>query len=367
MPKYSALYVVQSDILDEATRRLGDDVPRRCVVGRLPSKVPSKESPHVKIQGGTFENGQVKINLLTSEKSELEKADPKDADHKNTDDGAAEADDPREKADDKPSLPSGKMIIPPRREPKAATEKHQKDDPEKADPKDNNQDRPKEKSQDDLKKDTIDTPEETAGSKDDKAIAKVTLEHEINEIELDAPTSPNRIIISRFPSVTPTSSKKPVGRKMIKFLHWGIGLSSLVIIAVISRMQLGTAAKSRWKDIFIVWLVFSCLSAAATSMVFGVSGTILKGCLWVVKKVYHFVYNTFEGFVQTCLAWLKGEVKSKKEKLMTKAKDMESESRWWGYADDFIMFVLKFAFFFLLVLMVSQQLLDYGDCTYFRV
>lgn len=364
VPKYSALYVVQSDILDEATRRLGDDVPRRCVVGRLPPASPSKESPHVKIQRGTFENGLVEIELLTSGTSDLEKSGSKNTNHKITDEGTTEAVEPEKGVDgseDKPSLPSGKMIIPPKCEPKAASEKHHKDDPQKADPKNTNTGKPKETAQDDPHKDTINGSEETAGSPNEKKVAL-----SINEAE-DKPTPQHKLLVSRFPSVTPTSSKKPVGRKTIKLLHWAIGLSSLVIIAVISRMQLGTAAKSRWKDIFIVWLVFSCLSAAATSMVFGVSGTILKGCLWVVKKVYHFLYETFEGFVQRCLMWLRGEVKSKKERLMTKAKDMEAESRWWGYADDFIMFVLKFAFFFLLVLMVSQQLLDYGDCTYFRV
>lgn len=52
IPKYSALYVVQSDVLDEAARRLGHDVPRYSIVGRLPSEKPSKESPQIKVQGG---------------------------------------------------------------------------------------------------------------------------------------------------------------------------------------------------------------------------------------------------------------------------------------------------------------------------
>lgn len=57
---------------------------------------------------------------------------------------------------------------------------------------------------------------------------------------------------------------------------------------------------------------------------------------------------------------------SKKRRFVTKLEAKEAKSRWWGYTDDVIMFIVKFAFFFILLVMVSQQLLDYGDCTYFR-
>ncbi|GAB1317926.1 hypothetical protein MFIFM68171_08136 [Madurella fahalii] len=333
VPKYSALYIVQSDILDEATLRQGDKIPRRCVVGRLPSEKPSQERPQVKIKRETRKDGLVVIEIVKSE--EAESAEPEDG----------------------LPIPGKKMFIP--------------------------------------STPTVIPKETSGGSAKEKAEDKsndepnVNVKHEIEQVSTakpDAgpePSPTHRIILSRFPSVQfndddpgnnvtdsvaksdkPRAKKRPIGRKTMGALHWAIGLSSLVIIAAVSQMQLGTATKPRWKDIFIVWLVFSCLSAVATHMVLGVSNLLLLGCLWVVRQVYNFIQATFSGVVHKCLDMLRREAKDKRQRL--KAIHQKSHDTWWSYTDDVIMFILKFAFFFILLVMVSQQLLDYGDCTYFR-
>lgn len=336
MPKYSALYVVQSDILDEATRRQGDDVPRRCVVGRLPSAKTSETKPQIRIRSETYEDGLVSIDIV----------EPGDA-------------------KDKSSTSDKKMSIPLRSKTKLQTA------PEGHDSKDQSEaafdDKP--------------------GDKSDPKIV-----HNVKPVSSEPGSSPEPqpadwvIRVSRFPSVQlrdddsdeaqsaaddeskstkpKAKKKKPIGRKTMKALHWLIGLSSLVIIAAISRMKLGTATKPRWKEIFIVWLVFSCLSAVATHMLFGVSRFLLQVCLEVVRRVYRLIYKTFEGFVRVCLEKLKLQAKGKKKMLLDMREN--SHDNWWSYVDDVLMFILKFAFFFILLVMVSQQLLDYGDCVYFR-
>lgn len=234
--------------------------------------------------------------------------------------------------------------------------------------------------------------EEARDSSNDKPNADV--EPEIKQVPTatpDAPSEPSPgtrwIIISRFPSAQLNDDspgddkgtgdgagshnpevkkrrKRPIGRKTLKAIQWVIGLSSLVIIAAFSRMQLGTATKPRWKDMFIVWLVFSCLSDVATQMALGVSSLLLTGCLWVVRRVYKLVNTVLTGVLLKCLDWLKKEAKGKSRMLQN--IHQQSHDTWWSYADDVIMFILKFGFFFILLFMVSQQLLDYGDCTYFR-
>ncbi|KAK3346326.1 hypothetical protein B0T25DRAFT_571469 [Lasiosphaeria hispida] len=375
VPKYSALYIVQSDVLDEATRRNGDDIPRRCVVGRLPSKTPSEGGLQVKVQRETFREGLVTIDIVEPKKTEPQDAEPKntqsDDNPGNTARGVAEPEiaEPENsesvnKRQHGSSVSTKKLLIP------AKPEVGPKDAPEGSNTEHNLKDKAEDKS---------------------SGKANVDIEHGIEQVSADEPEPgppqlprPHfRITVSRFPSVQPKeddsgahqpedgkpkdgkpkASKRPIGRKTIQALHWAIGLSSLVIIAAISRMQLGTATRPRWKDIFVVWLVFSCLSAVATSMVFGVSGLLLKACLLIVRRVYHFLYRTLDGAWKNCLGWLGGEAKDKKKRLISKAKESD---KWWTYADDVIMFILKFAFFFILLVMVSQQLLDYGDCTYFR-
>ncbi|KAK0645413.1 hypothetical protein B0T16DRAFT_492574 [Cercophora newfieldiana] len=350
VPKYSALYVVQSDILDEATRRLGDDVPRRCVVGRLSRGKPSKESPRIRIQEGSYDKGSERVAIdLVEFDTEPEKTGPEEGGPETPKpEVGGEAETGTATIDGKPSPTRGQMVIP-----------SKKDKAKEVISVDTDQ------QQGGSKEDLHNQPEDKSKADPEVVVEEASADEEPNADDTEEASQPkHEIVVSRFPSVIRTDDKKPIGRKTIKVLHWAIGLSSLVIIAIISRMQLGTATKPRWKEIFIVWLVFSCLSAGATTMVFGVSGTILKGCLWIVKKVYHFLHDLFDGVFQKCLEWLGGGVKSGKRRLEAKAK--ESENRWWGYADDVIMFVLKFAFFFILLIMVSQQLVDYGDCTYFR-
>ncbi|KAK3357985.1 hypothetical protein B0T25DRAFT_175171 [Lasiosphaeria hispida] len=347
VPKYSALYVVQSDVLDEATRRLGDDVPRRCVVGRLPPEKPSKANPQVKVYWGTLENGLVTIDLVESEKVEPKTAESKNAGPENTEPEIAEVENSEgTKPEDTPSMSSRQMVIP--SNPKVGPTDNAKDKPEEK-----LKNGPKEDAKGELKAEPKDKVEIKKASDDERNA-------NANANPGPQPQPQREIIVSRFPSVMQTDAKKPIGRKTIKVLHWAIGLSSLVIIAAISRLQFGTATRPRWRDIFIVWLVFSCLSAAATSMVFGVSGTVLKGCLWIVRKMVHLFQNALDGLLQACPNCPRGEVKDKKQRLVSKAKE---SNKWWGYANDVIMF--KFSFFLILLVMISQQLLDYGDCTYF--
>lgn len=251
MPKYTALYIVQSDVLDEATIRLGDSVPRRCIVGKLPKPV--------------------------REKSQV----PADED-------------------------------PPNRESNAG----------------------------------------------------------------QPASSGEPVIVSRFPSVVIADKKRPLDRCTIYALHLAIGLSSLVIIAVISRLQPGTETRLVWKDYFIVRLVFSCLSDIATTVVKNVYSFLLRNCIRIVRGIYNRIvqgiyicillgmYDVFYlssgEMVCNVLEWVKSRAKD-----LGWGRMWKSSSKEWSDAYKILMFVSEWVFFMLIVVMVGQQLVDYGDCTYF--
>jgi len=167
------------------------------------------------------------------------------------------------------------------------------------------------------------------------------------------------VVLSRFPSVKLTQQKRPLGRLTITLLHWAIGLSSFVIIAIISKLQLGTETRLIWKNFFIVWLVFSCVSAIATTAVKNIYGFVLSIIVGILRGIYHL-------FVEQCGDMVRKRLEKARGRTKGMAKNHKHvSSRGWSDAYHFFMFISEWVFFVLILVMVGQQLVDYGDCTYF--
>ncbi|KAK5651194.1 hypothetical protein OQA88_12742 [Cercophora sp. LCS_1] len=278
VPRYNALYIVQSDILDEATVRLGHDIPRLCIVGKLPCEEPKR----------------------TTAETVTHDQEP------NTDEVL--------KHDQVATQPASSQ-------------------PEALPPK--------------AEEGSMGEPDRSHGS-----------EHG-DDAKAPSQTETVAYIVSRFPSVQLTVKKRPLGSITIGILRFIITLSSFVIIAIISRLRLGTMTRPAWEGIFIVWLVFSSLSLVASTIVRRIPGNVFY--FWVLKGVYNFLSGVFGGVVNRCLR-LVGVVQAKKL-----AKDhKDSVNLGWKRAYKVVMFLSQFVFFVLILVMVSQQLIDYGDCTYFR-
>lgn len=260
IPKYGALYIVQSDILDEATIRLGDSVPRRCVVGKLPHEgsVGEKEPENHNMKSAT-------VQVVESD---------------------------------------GTTALSPKSQGTVISETKSDREPESR--------------------------------------------------------SQGEIIISRFPSVELTHKKRPMGRLTIGILHWAIGLSSFVIIAIISKLQPGTETRLIWKNFFIVWLVFSCVSAIATTAVKSIYGFVLNIVMAILRGVYHLFLKRCGEMVSSHLVKARGRTKEMAE------SHKKVSGRGWSDAYHFFMFISEWVFFVLILVMVGQQLVDYGDCTYFN-
>jgi hypothetical protein len=167
------------------------------------------------------------------------------------------------------------------------------------------------------------------------------------------------VIVSRFPSVQLTGRKRPLNRLTLGILHWAIGLSSLVIIGIISKFQVGTETRRVWKNFFIVWLVFSCVSAFATTVAKNIYGLVLAILLYVLGKIYHL-------FISACGEAVENRLKSVKERVKRLLNPSSAAKGYSIDAYDFFMFISEWVFFVLILVMVIQQLVDYGDCTYFR-
>ncbi|KAK0619509.1 hypothetical protein B0T14DRAFT_566353 [Immersiella caudata] len=276
IPRYGALYIVQSDILDEATIRQGHSIPRRCVVGRLPPEIPEPlDSRPVDdlTNGGVEEKPPTKVEKIESGEGQSA-------------------------ANKTPVLAEEKEVV--------AEEANDEDD---------------------------------AKSHHSSANTEV--------------------IVSRFPSVELTGRRRPLNRLTLGILHWAIGLSSLVIIGIISKFHTGTETRRVWKNFFIVWLVFSCVSAFATTVAKNIYGLVLLVCLWVLGGIYHLFIKACGEGVEKRLESAKGWAK----RLLNPSSTAKGHSI---DAYDFFMFISEWVFFVLILVMVIQQLVDYGDCTYFR-
>jgi hypothetical protein len=275
IPRYGALYIVQSDILDEATIRQGHNVPRRCVVGRLPPEIPEildSRPTDDATQGGVQEKPPTEVQKIESGDGEP---------------ASSQA----------PALAEEKEAM-------------------------------------------VEVNSDDAKSQRSRARGEV-------------------VVVSRFPSAQLTGRKRPLNRLTLGVLHWVIGLSSLVIIGIISKFQVGTETRRVWKNFFIVWLVFSCVSAFATTVAKSIYGLVLAVCLYVLGKIYHL-------FISACGAAVENRLKSVKDRVKRFLNPSSAAKGWSIDAYDFFMFLSEWVFFVLILVMVIQQLVDYGDCTYFR-